>query len=51
MKMIVVIVIEVASFINLSEGSGAHCKFVYQIYPPANGTLVTGTLYYTNYNL
>ena len=34
--------IDVASVINLSEGSGARCKFVYQIYPPVIDILVTG---------
>ena len=34
--------IEVASINNLSEGWGARCWYVYQIYPPAIDTLVTG---------
>ena len=33
--------IEVASVNPLSEGSGAGCWYVYQIYPPAIDTLVT----------
>ena len=34
--------IEVTSVINLMQGARPRWKFVYQMYPPANDTLVTG---------
>ena len=38
----VAVIIEVTSVINLTQGARPRWKFVYQIYPPAIDTLVTG---------